>query len=455
MFFRRTWPVAAAGLAGLLLLVIVSVLTASRRADEIYSQLEALNAHHREVDTRLRRLRADVHLSGIFIRDYLLDAETEHASDYRKRLSQFRADNMASLMELRTLVTGAEERARIDNLQAKLEDYWEVFEPLFDWTAVEKATQSFRFLRREVLPRREAALAIAQDVEQFNNANLSTQRAEVTRRFASFQRRLRALLWQSLLLGVLVALTAVIRLRIVERRAVEQRLLAEEAERQLRQLSQQLVAMQEEERKNLSRELHDHVGQMLTALRMELGRIDRVRGPVAAEIPAAVAECRQLVDNVVRTVRDLSLGLRPSMLDDFGLQPALEWHVRDVNRRYGLAVDLTTNGDFDTLPDPHRTCIYRVVQEALTNCVRHAQATRVQVKLDRRGDALEASISDDGVGFEPRRPRTGLGLRGIEERVRDLKGSVAVTTRPQGGTTIRVVLPLPALTEVPLADLAG
>jgi len=455
MFFRRTWPIAAAGLAGLLLLVIVSVLTASRRADEIYSQLEALNAHHREVDKNLRQLRADVHLSGIFIRDYLLDAETEHASDYRQRLSQFRRDNMGSLMELRTLVTGAEERARIDNLQAKLEDYWEVFEPLFDWTAVEKATQSFRFLRREVLPRREAALAIAQDVEQFNNANLSTQRAEVTRRFASFQRGLRALLWQSLLLGVLVALTAVIRLRIVERRAVEQRLLAEEAERQLRQLSQQLVAMQEEERKNLSRELHDHVGQMLTALRMELGRIDRVRGPVAAEIPAAVAECRQLVDNVVRTVRDLSLGLRPSMLDDFGLQPALEWHVRDVNRRYGLAVDLTTHGDFDTLPDPHRTCIYRVVQEALTNCVRHAQATRVQVNLDRRGDALEASIADDGVGFESGRARVGLGLRGIEERVRDLKGSVAVTTTPQGGTTIRVVLPLPALAEVPLADLAG
>jgi signal transduction histidine kinase len=450
----RTWPVAALGLAALLLLVIVSVRVASRRAEEIYAQLEALNAHHREVDTRLRRLRADVHLSGIFIRDYLLDAETEHASYYRQQLSQFRRDNMASLTELHTLVTRPEERVRIDNLQTKLEEYWEVFEPLFDWTAVEKSTQSFRFLRREVLPRREAALAIAQDVEQFNNANLSAQRAEVTRRFASFQRGLHALLWQSLVLGVLVALTAVIRLRIVERRAVEQRRLAEEAERQMRQLSQQLVATQEEERKKLSRELHDHVGQMLTALRMELGRIDRVRGPVDAQIPAAVAECRQLVDNVVRTVRDLSLGLRPSMLDDFGLQPALEWHIRDVGRRYGLTIDLTADGDFDTLPEPHRTSVYRIVQEALTNCVRHAQATRVQVSLARRGDALEVSIGDDGVGFDAARPRSGLGLRGIKERVRDLGGSVTVTTAPQAGTTIRVVLTLPA-TEVPIAHLAG
>jgi signal transduction histidine kinase len=441
----RTWPIAAVGLVALLLVVIVSVQTASRRADEIYSQLEALNAHHREVDARLRQLRGDLSLSGIFIRDYLLDSEREHALDYRKTLLKFRRDNMAELLKLRTLVTSAEEQTRIDNLQAKLDDYWEVFEPLFDWTAVEKSTQSFRFLRREILPRREAALAIAQDIEQFNNANLAAQRAEVTRRFADFQRGLHALLWQSLALGVLVALTAVIRLRIVERRTVEQKLHAEEAERQLRELSQQLVATQEEERKKLSRELHDHVGQMLTALRMELGRIDRARGPVAAEIPAAVAECRQLVDNVVRTVRDLSLGLRPSMLDDFGLQPALEWHIRDVSRRYGLTVDLTTHGDLETLPEPHRTCIYRVVQEALTNCVRHARATRVQVQLDRRGEAL----------FEQVPRPTGLGLRGIEERVRDLKGSVTVTTAPRGGTTIRVVLPLPAPVEVPIANLAG
>ncbi|HEU4927873.1 MAG TPA: ATP-binding protein [Vicinamibacterales bacterium] len=451
----RTWPIAAVGLVALLLVVIVSVLTASRRADEIYSQLEALNAHHREVDARLRQLRGDLSLSGIFIRDYLLDSEREHALDYRKTLLKFRRDNMAELLKLRTLVTSAEEQTRIDNLQAKLDDYWEVFEPLFDWTAVEKSTQSFRFLRREILPRREAALAIAQDIEQFNNANLAAQRAEVTRRFADFQRGLHALLWQSLALGVLVALTAVIRLRIVERRTVEQKLHAEEAERQLRELSQQLVATQEEERKKLSRELHDHVGQMLTALRMELGRIDRARGPVAAEIPAAVAECRQLVDNVVRTVRDLSLGLRPSMLDDFGLQPALEWHIRDVSRRYGLTVDLTTHGDLETLPEPHRTCIYRVVQEALTNCVRHARATRVQVQLDRRGEALEALVSDDGSGFEQVPRPTGLGLRGIEERVRDLKGSVTVTTAPRGGTTIRVVLPLPAPVEVPIANLAG
>jgi signal transduction histidine kinase len=166
----------------------------------------------------------------------------------------------------------------------------------------------------------EAALAIAQQIEELNNANLAEQRAEVTRKETTFRNDLHRLLWQSLLLGLVVALTVVLRLRVLEQRSEEQRAVAEDAERQLRQLSQQLVATQEEERKHLSRELHDHVAQVLTGLRMELGRIERTKGPVDAQIIGAVAEAKRLVDNMFRTVRDLALGLRPSMLDDFGLQ---------------------------------------------------------------------------------------------------------------------------------------
>ena len=268
---------------------------------------------------------------------------------------------------------------QILSLQAKLDDYWETFDPLFDWTPTEKIFRSASFLRREVVPRRDAVLAIAQEIEELNNANLAEQRAEVTRRHAAFRDDLHRLLWRSLLLGLAVALTVVFRLRVLERRSEEQRTIAKDAERQMRELSQRLVATQEEERKNLSRELHDHVGQVLTALRMELGRIERTRAPSDAGIGAAVAECRRLVDSMVRTVRDLALGLRPSMLDDFGLQPALEWHVRDFTRRYGVDVDLTLHGDFDALPDAYRTCVYRAVQEALTNCIRHAQARSIEV----------------------------------------------------------------------------
>jgi signal transduction histidine kinase len=238
-------------------------------------------------------------------------------------------------------------------------------------------------------------------------------------------------------------------LRFLERRS-------EEAEQQMRELSQQLVNTQEEERKSLSRELHDHVAQVLTGLRMELGRVERIAAPLDARVGPAVAECKSLVDDMFNTVRSLALGLRPSMLDDFGLQAALEWHVRDFTGRFAINVDLEMDGDFDPLPDKHRTCVYRVVQEALTNCVRHAQAQNVTVRVHTRGSHLHVSVADDGVGLQPVRRRSGLGLRGIDERVRELGGMMAISPQPSGGTMVSVQLPLPtATTEAPRARAAG
>jgi signal transduction histidine kinase len=444
----RTWPVAALGLGGLLVLVVVSILAASNRAQAIYTQLDELNSHHRDVENKLRRLRSDVHLSGIFMRDYLLDPERARASEYRERLAEFRRNNVATVAELRSLIGGrTDQDDRISGLESKLDDYWQAFDPLFDWTPSEKILLSAGFLRREVLPRREAVLAIASEVEELNNANHGVQRGEVTRQYADFRSELHRLLWGSILLGLVVAVTAVSRLRVLERRSEKERAVAEEAERQMRELSQQLVATQEEERKKLSRELHDHVGQMLTALRMELGRIDRLRSAdernTDGRVAGAVAESRELVDNMVRTVRDLALGLRPSMLDDLGLQPALEWHVRDFGRRYGVPLELDMEGDFDRLGEQHRLCVYRAVQEALTNCIRHARASRIHVRVTDDIDGITVAVRDDGAGIDPVKRGAGLGLRGIEERVRELRGVMHIRSAPGAGTTLTIRLPLP------------
>jgi signal transduction histidine kinase len=450
----KTWPVAALGLGSLLLLIVLTLVASSRKAQDIYAELDELNTYHHEVDTKLRRLRSDVNLSGIFVRDYLLDVERDRAPDYRQQLTELRRINIDTLTELRQIAKN--DLDRIATLQSQLEAYWAAFDPLFDWTPVEKIARSASFLRREVIPRREAVLAIAEEIEELNNANLSAQRAEVARRQRAFHDDLFRLLWQSVLLGLAVALGAVVRLWVLERRSDEQRAVAREAEHQMRQLSQQLVAAQEEERKHLSRELHDHVAQVLTALRMELGRIDRMRSPLDGKVGGAVAEARKLVDGLFRTVRDLSLGLRPSMLDDLGLRAALEWHVRDFTGRCGLDVDLGIDGDFDTLPDRHRTCVYRAVQEALTNCVRHAHATHVTVRVNADARELHVNVTDDGKGLDPTRRKNGLGLRGIEERVKELDGTFALAAAPGGkGTRLAICLPLPSR-EVPSVErLAG
>jgi signal transduction histidine kinase len=466
----RTWPVAAVGLAGLLLIVVFAVVTASQRAQEIYSQLDQLNTHHREVEAKLRALRDVVHLSGIFVRDYLLDTVRERDPEYRATLANFRETNRKTLEELHEIARRrGEDASRIQNLETNLQAYWEGLEPLFDWTISEKIYYSAGFLRREVLPRRNAVLSLTAEIQELNNQNLAAQRAEVTRRQEAFRSELFRLVGESLFFGVLVAIAVVLRLRVVEGRSEQQKRRAQEAEGQMRELSQQLVATQEEERRKLSRELHDHVGQMLTALRMELGRIDRIRGDrgdvsrgehgamgrTTADhgFSAAVAECRQLVDDMVRIVRDLALGLRPSMLDDFGLQPALEWLARDFTRRSNVPVELQITGRLDTLSDQHRTCIYRVIQEALTNCVRHARATAIGVVVRAREETIDVSVSDDGVGLDPSRRAAGFGLRGIEERVRELGGNITLLSAAGQGATLTIKLPI--LKEQPLARAAG
>jgi len=452
----RTWPVAALGFLGLLALLALSLSTASDRVETIYARLDARSAYHRQVDGRLRDLRSDLQRSGIVVRDYLLEPQPAQALAYRNRLAELRAATIQTIDALGTLMGTSSDGESIEGLRAGLTEYWKAYDPLFEWTAAEKMTRSAAFLRAEVLPRRNAVLAIVQEIERLNDRNLAAARETAAGRRASIQAALDRLLWQALALGLLVAAGAVLRLRILEHRAHEQRRAAQEAENRMRELSQQLVATQEEERRKLSRELHDHVGQMLTALRMELGRMERLRMPSNMPLSHAIVESRELVDAMVRTVRDLALGLRPSMLDDLGLQSALEWHVRDFTRRFGLTVDLRIDSALDGLPDQYRTCIYRVVQEALTNCARHSGAGRVDVTLRQDGALLTITIADDGVGMQPVPRTAGLGLRGIEERVRELDGRMTIGTSPSGGTLLTIALPVrPGSEERPIASLAG
>jgi len=260
-----------------------------------------------------------------------------------------------------------------------------------------------------------------------------------------FQAYLLKMLVLSILLAIGIALISTFRVSAVERRSESQRRRAESAEKGLRRLSHQLVQAQEEERKSISRELHDEIGQMLTGLRMELANLEEFRSFPGDEFAKHLAETRSITEQTMRSVRDLAMGLRPSMLDDLGLEPALRWQAHEFSRHSGIPVSIETDGDLGDLSESVRTCIYRVVQESLTNCARHAEAKNVRITVHGSKDRINLTIQDDGKGFDPNSiVGRGLGLIGMEERVKKIGGTMAISSqRLEGhkGTILAVELP--------------
>ncbi len=438
----RTGPVLAIGFGTLLVLITLSGLAMLRTTRQIYAQIGSLYESYQRSARTLNELRTEVHLSGVLVRDYLLDPSHLTAGMYREQLLQLRTSMGKELEALRGML-GPEDAPKLERLRQELDRYWDSLDPLFDWTPREKLAFSSLFLRQQVLPRRNAVLALARELRELNEANLRRQRAEIDRKQAELPKQLGRMLAATLLLGLIVSVVSIRRIHALERRTEREWRRAEQAEQELRRLSQQLVRAQEEERKAISRELHDEVGQMLTALRMEVRSLEQLREAPAEQFRERVAEARRLAENALRTVRDLAMGLRPSMLDDLGLAPAVEWQAREFSRRFGVPVTVELDGALENVPERQRTCVYRVVQEALTNCARHAQAGNIRVTVHGREDSIIVTVQDDGVGFDPAEATgRGLGLLGIQERVRELGGRVNILSQPGRGTLLTAEVPL-------------
>ncbi|HSE15858.1 MAG TPA: PAS domain S-box protein [Pyrinomonadaceae bacterium] len=212
-----------------------------------------------------------------------------------------------------------------------------------------------------------------------------------------------------------------------------------------RTYSRRLIEAQEGERRRMSRELHDQVGQILTAVKMNLHALrQKCSEP---EILSSIADNMKVIDEAVDQVRDLSVDLRPLLLDDFGLVVAVRWYLDRQAKSCGVPADFTTRslGEDDRFSSELETACFRVVQEAVTNVARHARASRISVVLERAGQDLILSVSDDGAGFDMKALRTSaatLGLRSMEERVQAVGGSIAIESEPDVGTAICARFPI-------------
>ncbi|CAB3831357.1 MAG: sensor histidine kinase [Achromobacter mucicolens] len=231
---------------------------------------------------------------------------------------------------------------------------------------------------------------------------------------------------------------------ITERQRIDQALRASRDE--LTRLSNALLHVREQEKKHIARELHDDLGQSLTALTMELSQLEPILASDNVEARERVRSMRQLIKATFKSLRRIASDLRPVMLDDLGLAAAVEWLVANFVSRYGV----DTESDIRIGPaEPAKqvaTTLFRVVQEALTNIAKHAQASAVQVRLVCDDSHCALTVSDNGVGATPeslaKKLPLSLGLQGIRERVRLLGGDVSVHTRRKGGFRLEVRIPV-------------
>lgn len=436
----RSWPLLVLAFGCLIVLMIGADVATMDQARRLHAAVSAVNEAYYLNEQRLEQVRFGIHLTSILVRDYLLDPRIELASEYRTQMTDTRRTVDQEVDELFRSMP-PREAPKLQEMRDELDAYWDTLDPVFAWTPQEKQAYSFAFLRDRVIPKRESVLNLTADVEAFNNSALDQQRNSIQQRESEFNAFLQRVVLLSLVIGLTVAFVVIYRVSHLESRSVEEHARTQRAEAQMRQLSHQLVNAQEEERRSISRELHDEIGQMLTGLRMEFRSLARMYNAPAHEFQAKIDQGKVLLDQALQSVRDIAMGLRPSMLDDLGLEAALQWQARDFCRRHDIPVNVKVDARLDDLPDQYKTNLYRIIQEALTNCARHSKARSISIVIRQYADELRVTITDDGVGLNHKTSGAGLGLIGIQERARELGGSSVIEAAADQGTRLTVSIP--------------
>jgi signal transduction histidine kinase len=406
---QSIWPVSVFGLGCLLLIIGVAGVANLSQSHHIYREIIGFEDNYRRMEELIEDIRFETLRVGeapASNRD--LSGQRERVRSLESRLRDLRPSDG----------TGA-----LSRLAAALDKY-------------------FGDAPGSGAAHRTRIFEITDEIRKLNGENLNARERALNQAVDELQSELWSNLLTALFVGLCIAAAAVFRISELEQISGRAQAVTREAERRLRNLSQQLVSSQEQERKVLSRELHDEIGQSLTALRIELAKLEHVRH--SPEFTEHLEETKKLAEQTLQSARAISMGLRPAMLDELGLGPALQWQAREFSRRFQIPVNLELPSDLRDLPDQHRTYLYRIVQECLTNCARHSKAGQVNVSVHQNANAITLRVADDGLGFERRGKLggAGLGLLGISERVRELGGEISIDSEPGKGTEIRVSIPV-------------
>jgi signal transduction histidine kinase len=420
--------------AGLLVLLLVAGLVALDLVRQLQSAENNLAQSLTARTESLSALVFAVHEYNDRIQEYLV--ADKNTSETFTQLSREIHVRMQSYPVARSW----EEQQLLAALGAQMREQEQIVVQITRMPVQDRRRRALAYMRDEVIPKQLQILQTRAKVAFWNQQQMEENGKRQLEYFDQVRQKLRRFLMLALATGIVLATGSLLYMMRLERQArLGYREVARSRE-ELQQLSARLLDAQEEERRSISRELHDQVGQSLGMLLVDAGRLGAMLPPNVPGAHERVNKIKGVAEQTLQTVRDMALLLRPSMLDDLGLVAALEWQGREVSRRSDAEVHVDAEGVTEQLPDEHKTVIYRVVQEALNNAARHSSAKNIHVKVREDEGKIAVEVTDDGKGFDPARTR-GLGLLGMEERVKRLGGTFAVDSQPGSGSTIRFELP--------------
>jgi len=403
---------------------------------------------NRKASLQLLRLQDDTYQLAVSLRDMTLP-ESRYPIYYWKgkftSLHQDMNDALASEAQLAVNTPAGDQQRR--QLRDLLDNFWLLADEAFS-LADQGHEDSARYLIRSQLE--EQHQTISRIVSQLLNLNDRAQREAGQRVILVYGQVSNRIL---LLIGMLflVALGTGLYTLQANRRTFERlHHLAERLQSQseeMRRLSWKLIEVQEQTLRHVARDLHDHFGQILTAIGVTLGRAGQKAAATDPVFVQDVRAAKQIVEETLQSVRDESQIFRPAILDDFGLQQTLEWFAEQFTRQTGVQVHCGGKLSDGLFPPEAAIHLYRIVQEALSNVARHSGAREAWVTLGEKENHLDLEIRDNGRGFETRKEMKraagqGIGLMGMRERAEHLQGSFSIRSAPREGTTVSVRVPL-------------
>jgi signal transduction histidine kinase len=439
--YRQSRIFLFAGFGGLLLLMSILGLSAISSIYRIELREEKIRNDYLVRDRALERLRSSTYLSGTFIRDFLLADDDRRAALSKAQFLEKQRALQAEIEGYRTLTT-RQTRQPFLLFESNLISWFSTLRPVLEWDAGARRQKGYAFMQDQVLPRRTVVLESADRVEQAAERDLESSSEAVGNMVSDLRFRLMILIALTVLTGVVLAAVVLWRLLRLENESSLRFQEILKTREELKRLSAELLSAQETERRRISRELHDEVGQVLLAIALGLGSArSALKNDNREEVFRQLQILLEMIERNIAVVRNIALLLRPTMLDDLGLIPALKWLAREVSRSGSADVDFIPDAFLDELSEEHRTCIFRVVQEAVRNAARHSGARQIRIYLKQEASVIRASVQDDGHGFDPAQEK-GLGMIGMQERVVHLGGQLRVDSEPGRGTIVLFELPL-------------